>query len=266
MIKPVAMPMPLPMDIRLMQWTAGLLSALALLMCMMAGLGWFMRHPIFAIQGISVKGDVVHSNAVTLRANVLPHLSGNFFTLDLTQARLAFEQVPWVRSALVRRQFPNRLSVTLNEFEPVALWGEENDGRLLSKEGAVFEVNTDELDTEQLPLLKGPDGQGPSVLQMYRALRPVFRAVDLDLERLELNQRGGWRAVTDAGASIELGSGHQEEISARLQLFFKTLTQISSRYGRTSTSLLAADLRHENGYALRLRGVSTTGTDGVKTP
>jgi cell division protein FtsQ len=42
-----------------------------------------------------------------------------------------------------------------------------------------------------------------------------------------------------------------------LQMFFRTLSQVTARYGRTPTSLAGADLRHKDGYALRLRGVST---------
>jgi cell division protein FtsQ len=63
-----------------------------------------------------------------------------------------------------------------------------------------------------------------------------------------------------------LGHGSQQEVGERLQLFFKTLTQVTSRYGRTTSSLLSADLRYENAYALRLRGVTTLATDSVKKP
>jgi cell division protein FtsQ len=79
----------------------------------------------------------------------------------------------------------------------------------------------------------------------------------MDIEQLELTPRGSWRVLTHTGAQIELGRGAQAEIGAHLQIFFKTLPQVTARYGRTSTSLLAADLRHKDGYALRLRGVST---------
>jgi cell division protein FtsQ len=75
-------PIDMPMDIRVMQWTAMGMFALALLLCMGSAMTWLLRHPAFSIQGITVKGDVAHSNAVTLRANVLPQLSGNFFTLN----------------------------------------------------------------------------------------------------------------------------------------------------------------------------------------
>jgi cell division protein FtsQ len=48
-----------------------------------------------------------HVNAPSVRANALGKLAGNFFTLDLNTARQAFESVPWVRHASVRREWPN---------------------------------------------------------------------------------------------------------------------------------------------------------------
>jgi len=39
---------------------------------------------------------------------------------------------------------------------------------------------------------------------------------------------------------------------------------VASRYGRTPEALVSADLRHADGYALRLRGVTTTGADTAK--
>jgi cell division protein FtsQ len=257
-------PLVLPMDVRLMQWTSLTLFVLAFLLCMASAIGWLFRHPAFSIQSITVKGNVTHSNVVTLRANVLPQLSGNFFTLNLLQARQAFEQIPWIRSALVRREFPNRLSVTLDEFLPVAQWNVEGDGKFLSTEGVVFEVNADEVDTDSLPLLKGPEAQAKAVLEMYQFLKPLLNKMDMRIDKLELSQRGSWSALLESGASLELGHGSQQEVGERLQIFFKTLTQVSSRYGRTATSLLSADLRYENGYALRLRGVSTVVPESLK--
>jgi cell division protein FtsQ len=248
------------MDIFVFVWTG------LRVLCVASGIGWLLRHPVFSIQSITVKGNVTHSNVVTLRANVLPQLTGNFFTLNLLQARQAFEQIPWIRSALVRREFPNRLSVTLDEFQPVALWGFEGDGKFLSVEGAIFEVNADDVESDSLPLLKGPESQAKTVLEMYKFLKPMLAKMDMALDRLELSQRGSWTAQLASGATIELGHGTQQEISDRLQLFFKTLTQVASRYGRTVTSLLSADLRYDNGYALRLRGVSTVVPDGLKKP
>ena len=56
---------------------------------------------------------------------------------------------------------------------------------------------------------------------------------------------------------IELGAGQMPEVLARTQRFLKTLTQVTARYGRRPEALETADLRHEDGYAIRLRGVTT---------
>lgn len=257
---------PLPIDIRLMNMAASMLATVAVLLCLAAGLWWGLRHPVFALQAITVEGEVTRNNALTLKTNVVPHLQGNFFTLELEQARQAFETVPWVRSAVIHRAFPNRLRVQLREQHPQALWGEEGSSTLLNDEGQVFEANLGEVEAEALPRLKGPASQSAQVLSMYQTLRPVLQAVDMDMDELELSPRGSWRLLTSQGAVIELGRGEPQEMTAQLQVFLRTLGQVTARYGRTPKALVAADLRHKDGYALRLQGVTTTDGDPRKKP
>ena len=257
---------PLPWDIRIMNITSGLL--LMVLLCLSLGVSgwWILRHKMFDIQEISVYGDVSHHNDVTLRANVMPQLSGNFFTLSLRQTQLAVEAMPWVRKAVVRREFPNRLRVRLEEHHPVALWGTNTDTQMVNQVGQVFEANVEDIEADSLPILTGPEGQSVMVWQMYQHLLPIFSLVSMGIDKLELTPRGSWRVLTDGDATIELGRGTQEEVGQRLKTFLQTVAQVTSRYQRTSTSLLAADLRHTNGYALRLRGVTTLVNDGNKKP
>lgn len=253
-----------PVDVKLMNTMATILFVVFALMAVVALAGWASRHPVFALRGIAVTGEVTHNSAVTLRANVTPKLTGTFFTLDLAQARQAFEAVPWVRSALVRREFPNRLKVTLQEHKAAAYWGIEGDSRLVNNFGEVFEANVGEVDQDALPRLNGPDGQAAQVLEMYQTLQPEFETLDLSIEQLDLTGRGGWRTKLDTGAAIELGSGSVAEVLARTQRFLKTLTQVTSRYGRQVDALETADLRHQDGYAIRLRGVTTLTADVQK--
>lgn len=257
-------PLATPFDVKLMNVTASALFLAFALMVVAAGAGWASRHAVFAISGITVTGEVTHNNAVTLRANVAPRLSGTFLTMDLAAARLAFEAVPWVRQAVVRREFPNRIKVILQEHQAVAYWGVEGESRLVNNFGEVFEANVGEVEQEALPRLNGPDGQAAQVLAMYQALQPLFEPMDMTLEQIELTVHGGWRARLDTGAAIELGGGSVAEVLARTQRFLKTLTQVTSRYGRNPEALETADLRHQDGYAIRLRGVTTLAADVQK--
>jgi cell division protein FtsQ len=256
--------MPLPMDVRLMNFTANLLVVGVVLLALVNGVWWGFGHPMFAIQSIGVHGEVSRNNAVTLKANVMHRLSGNFFTLDLDVARQAFESVPWVRSAVVRRDYPNHLHVVLQEHRPVALWGHEDANTMVNQQGQVFEANADEADVDDLPRMKGPEGLSQEVMKMYQFLRPSFDAMDMGIDQLELTPRGSWRVLTKTGAWLELGRGKEAEVGAVVQVFFKTLSQVTARYGRTPTSLVGADLRHKDGYAVRLQGVNTVETDGKR--
>jgi len=255
---------PMPADVRLMNIAATALFAAAIAGSLVAAGLWVARHPLFAVAGITVEGDVGHNNAATLRANVAPRLAGSFFTVNLVAARDAFEQAPWVRRAVVRREFPNRLRVELQEHKPVALWGSESGTRMVNSFGEVFEANTGDVEDDDLPRLAGPDGQSGEVLAMYRTLKSMFEPLDLAVERLTLTARGSWEVELDNAAVVELGRGTQGEITARTQRFVQTLNQVTSRYARTPEALVSADLRHGDGYALRLRGVGTTAEPAKK--
>ena len=256
---------PLPVDVKLMNLAAtALFAACAILL--VAALGWWaLRHPLFAIRGITVQGDVAHNNAATLRANVAPRLAGNFFTVDLQQARAVFEAVPWVRQAVVRRDFPNRLRVQLQEQQAQAFWGVDSESHLVNNFGEVFEVNAGDVEPDELPRLAGPAGTSGQVLAMYQGLKPLFEPLDLGIEQLVLSGRGGWTLHLESGAVVELGRGAPEEVLARSQRFAQTLTQVTAKYGRRPEALVTADLRQADGYAVKLRGVATTDVAAPRT-
>ncbi len=255
---------PLPLDIKLMNGLATTLFAAMVLVLLGAGLAYVRQLPLFAIRGVTVVGDVSHYNAISLRANVMPRLKGTFFTLDLRATREVFETMPWVRKAVVRRDFPNRLKVLLQEHQPVAFWGVEGDSRLVNSFGEVFEANLGELEQDNLPRLNGPDGQSAKILATYHLFTPMFAPMELKLVQLELTPRGGWRAQLDSGTTLELGAGSNEELVARLERFLKTVTQATARYKRSVEQLASVDLRHTDGYAIRLNGVSTVEAGDMK--
>lgn len=245
------------LDVRLMNGCAALLFAVFLGATAMALTRWVSNRAVFSFQSISVQGDVAHANVPTVRAHVVSRVAGTFFTIDLARTRAVLETMPWVRRAVVHRDFPNRLRVQLQEHQAAAYWGEASEPRLLNTFGEVFDANVGEVEIDQLPRLNGPLGQSANVLAAYRTLAPLFSAMDLDVESLELTSQGSWRLALVGGAVIEAGRGDLDTVQARSQHFLKTLTRVLARYQRPIGALESADLRHENGYAIRLRGIST---------
>jgi len=246
---------PIPGDVRLMHVTANALFVVAGLVLGAIALNRVVRLPVFSLRVIHVEGEVSRNSVSTIRANATPQLAGNFFTTDLGKAKRAFESVPWVRQAVVRRVWPNRLAVRLEEHRPAAVWGgDAATDKLVNSYGEVFEANLGDVEDDSLPTLSGPDGSAGHMLSMLNQLRPVFERLDAHVDSLSLSGRGSWRAELDTGAEVELGRGGDDEVVARTERFVATLTQVTSRYQRP---LEYADLRHNDGYAVRLKGITT---------
>jgi cell division protein FtsQ len=252
----------LPLDVRVMNAAAALVFAAAALTLLAAAVKWATRSPVFTVRAITLDATLQRANLATVRANALPRLSGNFFSIDLDASRRAFESVPWVRRAVVRRVWPDRLAVTLEEHQAAALWqGEDRrSDRLVNTHGEVFEANVGDVEDDVLPTLAGPDARSAQMLWMLRRVSASLAPLERDVAMLRLSSRGSWRAELDSGATLELGRGSDDDVAARVDRFARTVAQAAGRFGGGSAprALLAADLRHPDGYALRLAGISTT--------
>jgi cell division protein FtsQ len=250
------------LDLRIMRAATRVLLALLALVLLLALARWSKQTPLFALRGAEVVGALHRVNLPTLRAQVAPRLLGNFFGLDLDQARSAFETVPWVRRAEVRRVWPDRLLVRLEEHRPAAVWegGDESQAseRLVNDLGEVFEAHGADLEdaaasADTLPSFMGPQGQAGAMLALYRRLTPLLAQMEQRIDTLQLSDRGSWRAELRSGAVVELGRGSEEQLVQRTARFVATVTEATSRW---QAPLEVADLRHSDGYALRLRGIS----------
>jgi cell division protein FtsQ len=248
----------MPQDIRWMTAATSALVVVALGIVAAALLTVLARQPFFTIRKLTLEGDLQRNNLATVRANVLPRVTGGYFHVDLRKSRDVFESVPWVRKAVVRRVWPNELRVALQEHEPAAYWRHaDRDDQLVNVQGEVFDANLGDVEDQPLPVLQGPTHASPDqarqMLAMLQRLKPVMVPLEAEIDMLKLNDRGSWSVVLDTDATLELGRGDPDEILARTERFVRTLPQLQRQYGQP---LEHADLRYPKGYAVRLRGLT----------
>ena len=258
-------PHEMPSDIRWMQAVTQLLGWVMVALAVAAALTWVSRQPFFQIRQVRIEGELQRNNLPTVRANALPRIHGDYFSVDLIRARQVFETVPWVRKAVVRRVWPNELRVTLEEHRPAAYWShDERDDQLVNIQGEVFDVNIGDVEDEHLPTLKAPThataDQAQQMLQMLGRLRTVLAPLGSEIDTLELNDRGNWIVTLDDDAVIYLGRGEIPDVIERASRFVRTLPQLQAQYGQP---LASADLRYPKGYAVKLRGLTTLQENSV---
>lgn len=213
-------------------YTATVLAALYVL-------GVTILHlPIFPLREISVSGGTAHTTRGQVEAIVAEHVRGTFFTLDLEATRGAFEKLPWVRRANLRRTWPDRLEVALEEHVALARW---HDTALVNSYGEVFEAAAG----EALPVFSGPAGAAPEIAEHYRQFRPALASIGRVAVEIRLSERRAWEIALDDGHLLELG---RQDVTARLARFVGV-------YRRTVARLPPApyrvDLRYSNGFAVR---------------
>jgi cell division protein FtsQ len=238
-------------DIKLLNTVSGIPMALCASALLAAGLMWLAQRPMFALKAIVVQGvkeaDLRRVNVLTVRSSALPRIKGNFFTANLESVRAAFETVPWVRKASVRREWPDRLVVSIEEHQPLGTWGE--DGQLLSTKGDVFVANLAEAEEgSKLLEFSGPTGTEKEVLTRYAELHEWLKPIGLTPIAVDLSDRFAWSITLDNGQKLKLGRDHgREALKTLVGRMTQVYPQLVARFGNRIEGM---DLRYPNGFAL----------------
>jgi cell division protein FtsQ len=195
------------------------------------------RLPIFPLREIQVSGRIWHTTPDQVRAVIDGRLQGNFFTLDLEAARLTLQRLPWVRHAFVRREWPDRLNVQIEEHVALARWREN---ALVNSYGELFEAASN----EALPVFSAPDGTAAEVTQRYLIFSGLLEPLGKHPVQVLLSERRAWQLRLDDGTVLELGRGQMEGKLRRLVAVYpRALERLSGRPQRI-------DLRYSNGFAI----------------
>ncbi|WJF90660.1 cell division protein FtsQ/DivIB [Paraburkholderia bonniea] len=236
-------------NVRQMNFAASVLHALLLLLLLAAGGYWLIHRPGFALGEIRIDGDTEHMSVPIVRAGLNQRLGGNFFTVDLDVARQAFEQMPWVRHASVRRVWPNVLAVTLDEYKPLGTWGSD---QLVSVDGELFTANQGELEGK-LPAFDGPLGSAKEVVERYHDFRKWFAPLGATPEEVTLSPRYAWTVKLSNGTQVEFGrERNAQTLLDRSQRLTSAWSAVTQRWGK---DIEYADLRYPNGFAIHAAGM-----------
>jgi len=231
-----------------LQLLANLLFALAALAATYTIGSWTVNSSVFPLKQVSVSGinsgngELRHETREQIDKVVRSKIAGNFLTVDLDATRDAFEKLPWVRAATVRRHWPQTLEVTLEEHVAMARWGSE---ALVNTHGEVFDGAAITLDGE-LPVFIGPPESSFDVARQYAAFSKLLQPLRQNIVQLNLSPRRAWRIHLENGTVLELGRDQMETRLARYVLAYdRSLAQLNQQ-------LSYVDLRYSNGFAVRM--------------
>lgn len=226
---------------RVLNMAAGALVGIAGLIFAIVGAAFLLRSPLFPVTELEVKNALAKTTKEDIEAATRARIDGNFFAVDPAGVRAALEQLPWVRRASVRRVWPGRLEVTLEEHIALARWG---DDALVNIYGERFNGRTE----QALPVFLGPPGTESEVARRYARFTELVAPLGAQLERVILTPRYAWQLRLASGLHIMLGRD-ADAGESRLKRF---VDAYPATLGKIARSHEYVDLRYPNGFALRV--------------
>ncbi len=229
---------------RVLNIAAGALVGVAMLAFGVAGFWMLLRSELFPVREVTVAHALQKTAREDIESALHGRIRGNFFAVSGDEVRAGLERLPWVRRAAVRRVWPDRLEVSLEEHVALARWG---DDALVNTHGERFFGATE----DALPLFVGPAGTEQEVTLRYARFSDAVSPLQLQVERVVLTPRLAWQLRLSGGLDVMLGRDG-ELAEARLRRFV-------GAYGLTLGTIDRkhdyVDLRYPNGFALRVPGL-----------
>jgi len=239
---------------RLANLAASLLYAAALALIVYAGSRVLFGSPAFSLRTVVIGGELRHVARGEIVAALQGRVTGTIFTVDLEAVRALFESVPWVRRADVRRGWPDRLEVRIEEHVALARWGQGSEQRLVNTHGELFSGRVD----APLPVFSGPAGSESEVARRYAAFRELLAPLALEPRQVVLNSRFAWQLRLSNGLTVQLGrDSDRDRVEDRLAKFVSVYPQTP---GKSGSRLDYVDLRYPNGFSLRVPEVQKSET------
>ncbi|MBL8443310.1 MAG: cell division protein FtsQ/DivIB [Zoogloeaceae bacterium] len=207
---------------------------------------WFMTRPLFPLREVTVLSPPAQVTTAQIEFAARTALRGNFFLVDLETVRAAFEKLPWVRRAEVRRRWPDALELRLEEHQAVAYWtnADGEDAHLVNVFGEVFVAASN----ANMPAFSGPQGAAPYLLNRYQQFNRILEPIDRRVVGLRLSAREAWQLELDDGMVIVLGREQDKlPVDMRLERFVRAWPQTIEQVG---IQVAVVDLRYQGGFAL----------------
>ena len=201
------------------------------------------------ISSIEISGPFQRVTALQIEEAISGEIDAGFVGANLDAMQDRIVALPWIDQARVARRWPSRISITVTEQVPAAIWGERG---LLNTRGELF-VNEARHIPAELPRLSGPDDSSADVARRYLAVRDQLIPVGLDLRRVRLDARGSWEMTLANGIEVRLG---RRDVPERTDLFLDVVANIIT--GRAA-DIDYVDMRYGNGFTIGWK-------DGARTP
>ena len=215
------------------------------------GLYWGFRYiagdPLLVLSSVRLEGGK-YVSAVEIEDKFSQDKGRSVFQVPLERRRLEIQQIPWVRSATVRRVLPNEIRVTVRERSPVAFLARAEGLGLIDEEGVVLDAPRDA--NFRFPVVRGIAEEDSAAarhgkMQLYAALmkdleRGGLQASDVISEVDLQDAQDARMIVSDSSGTVLLHLG-KENFLGRYLIYLSHIEEWKKKF----PNIESVDLRYE---------------------
>ena len=192
------------------------------------------------VNKIRVHGAFINVDEGMLHRAVAGVVAGGYFNVDVERVREEVELLPWVSEASVRRVWPDTLSVSVVEQQPIAV---SKKLGLINSQGDVFKP-LKKVIPNSLPVFDGSEKLNKLMLSKYYEMNELLASVERKITYLKIDDRRAIELKLDNGLKVVLG---RDDSVHRLERLLRIYTKIlASRVN----DIEVIDLRYTNGMAI----------------
>ncbi len=197
----------------------------------------FLSKPIAQV---IVEGNFEYVQKDSLEKMIGQHIKGSFIREDLLQLQKKIQSNPWVDKAMLRRQWPDQLYVTIREQRPIARWGDKG---FVNHRGELVQVKDNQF-MSHLPTLRGNDKHALLIMKQYQLLSEAVALYGVNILELEENHLGIWSLHLDNGWKLLAG---RTEVIKKVQ---RVMQMLANNKIPRQNEIRVIDMRYQNGLAI----------------
>jgi len=195
----------------------------------------------FAIEKVEITGQSETSETDVLSALDIGQYP-SLLTLDLEDAQARIEKLPWVKTASLKKLFPDSVEIRITERQPYAVWQHDGKLSLTDRDGKLI---TDAIDDRYagLPHVVGV-GAAEKVADFTSLLAP-YPAIQSQVHAGILVSENRWTLVLNNGIDLMLPADDPAKALA-------TIAGLDRTQSLLSREIAAVDMRQPGQLVLRL--------------
>ena len=204
------------------------------------------RKIYFPIKNVSIESKIINVSKHDVFEKSKNYLdSKSFFNFKINILKKEIEKVSWVKSADIKRVYPGKIKIYIEEHTPIAIW---NNKSYMNDVGDIFLIQDIK---KNLPVIISNQSGNKIMFEYFSLLLKYIsdENFDIKIKKIEENDIRSLSAYLSSGIIVKFGS---KDIRGKILTFIKVYKTLNTS---DLEKIRYIDMRYSNGFSIGWKSV-----------